>query len=464
MTQQHQPPRFLPWVVLGVAELFYIVAIINRTSLSALGPTTQEHFNIGATTLSSFGVLQLVMYAAMQIPVGLLLDRFGVRNVVLIGGATMALGQFAMAFSEQVWFAVFARMLVGAGDAFVFISVMRLLPEWFPAHQLPMLGQLVGILGSSGQIVSLFPLSLAVGALGWTAGFAGAAAVGLLVVLLGAVTLRNTPGGYTALESLKRKRGRLSERAELLLEDGSIGMASMPANTGLINLPKTRARTKAGKFSENFRVILSIPGVRLAFWVHFTAPFSQHIVLLLWGTPLLVGGVGMSQAEASTVLTSMLFVGVLAGLSFGRATSRYTRYRVYIVMGAVVAIMLAWALFLLWPQTPPLWTVLMMATITAFGGAASMVSFEVVRSYSPRRFIGFSTGTVNMGGFIAALIGMALIGVVLDLQGAGSPETYSLTAFRWAFATQYALWIPGFVFLMVELKRTRQWMREHGGN
>ncbi|MBN9612506.1 MAG: MFS transporter, partial [Actinobacteria bacterium] len=60
----------LPWVVWSVALAAYVVAIINRSSLAALGPATQDHFGIDATTLSMFAVIQLIVYASLQIPVG----------------------------------------------------------------------------------------------------------------------------------------------------------------------------------------------------------------------------------------------------------------------------------------------------------------------------------------------------------------------------------------------------------
>lgn len=461
MTPTQTPPRFLPWLVWGAGIVMYVFAIVNRTSLSALGPTAQEHFNIGAATLSSFGVLQLIVYAGMQIPVGVLLDRFGVTRVLVVGGVTMVLGQTLMAFADHVSVAIIARMLVGAGDAGVFISVMRMLPDWFPARQLPMMGQITGVLGNLGQTISLFPLSMAVGAFGWLAGFAGVAVSGIFVVFLCAVTLRDTPGKPTVWEGLTGRRGGLTERATLLLEDGKIGLASLPSNTGLIDVQYADERRGLWKVLGNLKRVLTIPGVRLAFWVHFTAPFALHIFLLLWGTPLLVGGFHMSQAEASSVLMSMVLVAVVAGPVYGRATSRFQSKRLYFVIASILLIALSWAMVLAWPGTPPLWTLFLATTLTATGGAASMVSFELVRAYAPRRFIGLATGAANMGGFIAALIGMFFIGVVLDLLGAGSPETYNLQAFKIAFATQFLLWIPGLIAIFVEMRNTKRWNTKH---
>lgn len=91
-----------------------------------------------------------------------------------------------------------------------------------------------------------------------------------------------------------------------------------------------------------------------------------------------------------------------------------------------------------------------------------MIAFEVARSHTPRSLSGFATGLVNTAGFTASLLVILLIGLVLDLQGAGSPEHYSLGAFRVAFAVQVPFWLLGIVMVIVEQRRTGRWMREHG--
>lgn len=461
MSNSPRPPRLLPWVVWGVAQLGYVIAILNRNSLAALGPTTQEHFGIDATVLSSFAVLQLIMYAAMQIPVGLLLDRYGVSIVLVCGGTVMFLGQLGMALAEDVWFAIAARVLVGAGDAGIFISVIRLLPDWFQPRHLPIMGQLTGIIGSVGQVIAVFPLAMTVYTWGWVAGFTGVAGAGLFVVLVTLFTVRDTPGLGTIVERLRGRRGPLSVRAEVLQRPETTPVAIATTNTRAVDIIDPGHGMLIGKILRRLRALWRLPGIRLAFWVHFTSPFTQHLILLLWGTPLLIGGYGFSPAQASTVLTWMVLTGVASGITLGRVTSRFASYRVHVIIGMALGIATSWAVLLLWPGMPPTWLVIVVMTLTATGGSASMVAFEVVRAYAPRRAVSLATGSVNSGGFIAALTAIFTIGVVLDLQGAGSPDRYDLDAFRWAFATMYLIWIPGITALFVELRNTRRWVAEH---
>ncbi|PRI10112.1 MFS transporter [Leucobacter massiliensis] len=452
----------LPWVVWGIAALAYAVAVINRSSLSALGPAAQDHFGIDATLLSMFAMIQLIVYAALQIPVGVLLDRFGATSMILGGGLLMVAGQAVMATAPEVSLAILARVLVGAGDACTFISVMRMLPEWFALRQLATVSQLTGLIGQAGQLVSVAPLAALVGAIGWTGGFLGLAACGLLVVLLSALVLRDRPGDGTALERVLGRKGRLSREARSLATPPPTGVAEVsPPSTEMIPVVR-EPRVRVLGFWSRAQRLLALPGVRLAYWLHFTSPFAVNVFLLLWGTPFLTGGVGLSLPTAGGLLSLTVLSSMTAGLLLGPLSSRFVERRVWIAFGIVVAIMAVWIAVLLWPGTPPLWLLVMLLVVTPIGGPASMISFEVARSHTPRSFAGFGTGLVNTGGFTASLVVILLIGLVLDLQGAGSPESYSMGAFKVAFAVQIPFWLFGLTMILIESRRTKGWMQEHG--
>ena len=145
------------WVVFAGAVIVYLTAVTQRTTFGIVGVEATDRFGVSAATLSSVAVVQVATYAALQIPVGVLVDRLGPR-VLLIGGATiMALGQVLLAFADDIGLAIAARVLVGTGDAFTFVSVLRLLPNWFSGRILPQLAQWVGMIGATGQLVAAIP-------------------------------------------------------------------------------------------------------------------------------------------------------------------------------------------------------------------------------------------------------------------------------------------------------------------
>ncbi len=132
----------------------YLMTVTNRSSMGVASLLAAEKFEAAATSLSTLAVAQLVVYAAMQIPVGILLDRFGSRVMLVFGTAVMTAGQLLVSLAETLGLAVAGRMLVGLGDAFVFISVIRLVNGWYVGARATRVQQLITNTGQLGQDVS----------------------------------------------------------------------------------------------------------------------------------------------------------------------------------------------------------------------------------------------------------------------------------------------------------------------
>jgi predicted MFS family arabinose efflux permease len=402
--QIHDIGRRRAWVIWLVALAVYVLAVFHRSSLGVAGLLASDRFDISATSLATFTVLQLVVYAAMQVPVGVLLDRYGSRTMLLCGLALMTVGQLGFAFADSFPGAVASRAVVGAGDSMVFVSVIRLVTVWFLVRQAPMVTQLTGMSGQLGAIAAAGPLSYLLHELGWTRAFALTSSIG--VVLLVAVLA--------------------------LVKDS-------PYRRGDVVAIKLRA------LAQSVRTVWGNPGTRLGMWSHFTSQFSVTVFALLWGFPFLVQGLGWSAGQASTLLMAMTAWAVASGLALARLVARLPYYRSWIVVGVVIAMVVPWTAVLLWPGAAPGWLVVVMAFATASGGPASMVGFDLARSFTPAHETGRANGLVNVGGFTASLLTMALIGVVLDLSATGGMDSYTLGDFKLALAVQYVFWALGVV-------------------
>jgi MFS family permease len=123
------------WGVWAVGLAAYLVGVMHRTSFGVAGLDAATRFDAGPAVLSGFVVLQLLVYASLQVPVGVLLDRFGARRLVAVGAITMAAGQLMLALATSLPLAILARVLVGAGDALTFISVLSVVSAWFPVRR-----------------------------------------------------------------------------------------------------------------------------------------------------------------------------------------------------------------------------------------------------------------------------------------------------------------------------------------
>jgi sugar phosphate permease len=385
----------------------YVLAVFHRSSLGVAGLLATQRFGITATQLAFFTVLQLVVYAGLQIPIGVLLDRFGSRVLLLAGLVLMTAGQLTFAFATSFPLAVVARAVLGAGDAMVFVSVIRLVTLWFLVRQAPLVTQLTGQVGQVGAIAAAAPMTVALSHLGWTRTFAAASSIGVVLMVAVALLVKDSPYQRDAV-----------------------------------------ARIKMRAVGRSLRTVWGNPGTRLGMWSHFTSQFSSTVFTLLWGFPFLVRGEGLSSGTAGTLLIVMTGWVIVSGLVLGVLVSRFPYYRSWLVLGIVAAMALAWGLVLLRSTPAPLWMLVVLVCVMATGGPASMVGFDLARTFIPVEASGRANGFVNVGGFSASLLTMGLVGVLLDWHSSGGSASYDLGDFRVAMSVQYVFWGFGAVMIL----------------
>ena len=404
-----------------VALSAYVVAVFDRASLGVAAVDAQERFSAGASEISLFLVLQLAVYAALQVPVGVALDRFGSRRMILAGAVTMAAGQFVLALATDVPTAVVARVLVGAGDAMTFISVLRVIGMWFAGGAVPLITQLTGILGQLGSIVAAYPLVALLHGTSWRTTFLGAAATGVLVGLLVLVALRDTP------------------------PDRQLPEAAGGAE---------RRRRLADSWRE--------PGTRIGLYTHLVTQFSGTVFALLWGYPFLVVGEDRSPGTAAGLLTLLVVVGMCVGPVLGRLCARWPLRRSVLVFSILGATASVWTVLLLWPGRAPIPLLVVLVVVLGTNGPGSMIGFDYARTWNPAERQGSASGVVNVGGFVASLLTILAVGAVLDLLTPGHSTDYSLGAFRAAFSVQYVFWAIGLVGVIRHRRQLRERLARDG--
>jgi MFS family permease len=274
----------------------------------------QRRFGTTAAVLGLFAGLQLAVYASLQIPVGMLLDRIGSKRLIVTGATTMGIGQLALATAHTVTTAALGRVLVGTGDAMTFISVLRLIPAWFPARQVPVLSQLTAILGQIGQIAAAYPLVALLGTVGWATSFTAAGCGALILAGTIAVWLRSAPAG-----------------------------ASAP-------VPPTSGREVRARLAQAWRE----PRTRLGLWTHFVTQFSAVVFGLLWGYPFLVVGEHRTPAEAGFLLALLVACSMLVAPALGQFAIRWPSRRSVPTLSITCITVTAWAIVLLWPGRAPM--------------------------------------------------------------------------------------------------------------
>lgn len=401
------------WVVYAVGVFAYIVAVMQRTTLGVAGVAATERFGVDAALLSSLGVLQLAVYAAMQIPVGMLIDRIGSRRLLIGGTAIMLVGQALVGFAPDIVLAVCGRILVGAGDAMIFASLVRLTAAWFTGSILSSLFQWIGSLGQIGQVLSAVPFAWLLNQSGWTTAFLSAAAcsvIALIVLIVGIPA--GTPQGAAT------RSDRPPERALALL-----GQA------------------------------ISEPGTWLGFWTTWTAQASGFMFMLMWGYPFMVYGLGQGPDLAAYLLVVTVVTGAVAGPLLGLFSARFPTARNRLIFSVVGVYGLIWTLLLAWPGQPPFWLLIVLLVAMGVTIPSGVIGFDHALAHNRPESLGSANGIVNMGGFVPAVALILMIGLLLDWQQlaagtTGAKALYSLSHFRIAFLVQYPVAAVGVWFML----------------
>ena len=392
------------WIVWGVALSAYLLAIFHRSSLAVAGLAAADRFDISAAQLATFTMLQLLVYAGMQIPVGLLVDRYGPRSVMLTGAIVLTLAQAGFALAESYGAALVARVFVGMGDAMTWICLLRLVTSWFSGRRIPFVTALSGTLGQLGAIGAAVPMTWALGHLGWTKAYLIAAAVSVVVTAAVAIVVHDAPEGR-------------------VLRGPRLTFATIRAQpAGLLVAP----RHPAGLLDA------------------LRHPVQRRRDDVALGLPLLRQGRAPHRGPgrpAAQPRGRRRDVQRADDRLVHRPASRGTaRPRCCPSCASIVAV---WTAVLVWPGDAPFWLLVLLTQVIGIGGPASMIGFDLARTSNPAERLASANGIINQAGFSASLVLVVAIGLILDWRTPGSSTAYDASAFRWAMCAQYPLWALG---------------------
>jgi MFS family permease len=401
----------MSWVVWSVGVLAYVLAVMQRTTLGVAGLDATEHLGVSPGTLSLFVFVQIGVYMLTQVPAGFLTDRYGARVMLVASATLLAAGQLVLALAGGLVSAVLGRVLVGVGDAIVFVAVLALVPRWFPARRVPMVTQFTTILCQAGQVLSAVPFLALLHAVGWQVAFGSAAAASALVAVLTVVVVRDAPGAA----------------------------------------PERGPAVSLREISHRLRAVWHRPGTRLAFFSHLAVQFSFNVFTLLWGVPYLVSAQGLSTGTAGALVALFVICTITFGPLAGALTTWRPLRRSRLVLAVVALTAATWTVVLAIPAPAPLWLLVVLVVVLGMGGPASVVGIDIGRTSNPTSSLGVAQAVVNLGGFSASLVVLAGMGLVLNLAGGFTAE-----AFRLAWLVQYPVWAVGVVCLLLARRTARR--------
>ncbi len=379
----------------------YFVSYVYRMANAVLGPTLAAEFGLTAGELGLLSSVYFLSFGIFQIPLGVLLDRFGPRRVNATLLLVAAVGGAAFAAADSAAFAIGARAVIGIGVSACLMSSFTAYVLWYPPERLPMMNAITFSAGAVGAMVATVPLELLLRVLSWREVF----------VVFSACTVA----------------------ASLVL---------------WLSVPE-RGERHAVSFGESIRGLVSLvrePAfLRLA--VCLGASQGAAVSLqTLWVGPWLRDVAGYAPAEAARGLF-VVNLGMIVGyLGFGRAAQALSHRGLApmpLLAGGVGASSLALALLVLGMHRFPLalWFVFVA------GATAMVLAYSILSHRYPQRMAGRVNAGLNVFGFAGMFCGQWGFGLVLD-RWPQTPAGYSQAAYPWALGLLWAVQLAGLAWLL----------------
>lgn len=368
------------WVVFAIVLFTYFIIVSQRTAPGLISDHLMNEFNISAAMIGLLASVQFLAYAGLQIPIGILSDRYGPNFFLIFGTLLNGVGTIIYSLAPNEGLLFLARLLVGMGDAAIWVNLILILSMWFKAREFLGLIGVAGIAGSLGFLLATVPFSAAIALFNWRIPFFS---MGLLICLFGLLL-------YIILVRNPKKMG-FSDSV-----DGTIKKVKKREKTLTMLVRIFTERQAWATFLCHFGLV----GTYIGFIGSWAVPYGMHVY-------------GMSRSGAS----QLVMIGLLGAIVGAPLTTMIAKWlgsikRPYVIVHVIV--FLSWTAFLLYSGKPPFFMAVTLFLIIGYGNGASALTFAVVRESFDVREVGVVTGFANTGGFISAILLPSIFGKVLD--------------------------------------------------
>lgn len=420
MSSKPLPSLRLAWTVWGLGAAFYIFGFFQRVAPGVMTNELIADFNLTGTELGHLSAFYFYSYVAMQIPTGLLADRWGPRRLLTAGALVAGLGSLCFALANGMFWACAGRLLIGGSVAVAFVAMMKLSSHWMPLRHFSLASGMALFLGILGAVFAGTPLRLLVTSFGWRPVMLTSTIFPFLCAALIWMIVRDDP----------KERGYSSYATEVRVEGHGTGVIA-----GLRHV-----------FSYRNTWLLSLaPGALAGSVLTFAG---------LWGVPFLTSHYGMSAPKAAATCSAMLLAWAVGGPVCGNLSDRHGRRRpIYMVCCAVIAA--AWALIIFIPGQP-LAFLMSLLMLIGFASGGIIIGFAYVKESVPSHLAGTAAGVCNMGVMVGPMCLQPAVGWVLDNRWQGTTKAGTRIYELGAYSAGFSLMLAWAVLALICLALTRE--------
>ncbi len=388
---QSQHPSWYPWLIWFIAASYFFCDYFARVSTGVMTSELMRAFDMSALGLGSLSAFFYYPYLGMQIPVGLLVDRFSIRRLLTVMSLITAIGCYVFSIATGFSMAAFGRFLIGFSASFAFVSALKLASMWFPAEKLGLLAGLTQALGMLGAAVGDEPVQFAVQSYGWRQTL-----FGMAVIFAG-----------------------LSIAIYAIVRDGKQPQQSQTSWNSVRGSLKTVFTNKRSWLNAAFAGLIYAP----------TAAFAE-----LWGVTYFEHVHRLTSSQAAWA-NALIFIGwAIGGPIVGWLSDRLGRRKPLMYFSALSGCLLFLTIIVFAPL--PAWMIYSLMLLYGMTNSGLVLAYAVATEIHPRQHVGTSIAFTNMASVIIGAALQPLIGYALDVlnkaQGITGTHVFMATDFRWA--------------------------------
>lgn len=403
---------FYKWRIWSILTFGFVLSLFHRSALGAISESLSHSLNLSASQLSLLASITFYTYALMQIPAGLLLDRFGYKLVSLLGIGVTGIGSVLLSFSTTFGTACLSRFLIGLGTSVIFIAILKAQKLWFSQRNFTRASGLLSFIGNIGGIIATFPLVFLSLLLSWQGAMLFMGLLCLVVACLIYYYVGTSPSDY-----------------------GFEPRGSLPVYE---KTPLKASLLMVFKLSATWR----------NFFVLFTLVGCTTTLTGLWGMQYLRSVYQLTNTQASFCIAFIIYGLVIGSLAVGPITTLFKGRLMCYPRLACAVNSCCWGYILFVEDgKPPLSILVALFFVMGFLAMSHIVAFTDILDFIPYNCSGLASSVVNSGEFIGSSLLALLIGFALDYQWEGhlvnGARLYPSSAYTYAFMVFFVVSLLG---------------------
>ncbi|MEW6449209.1 MAG: MFS transporter [Pseudomonadota bacterium] len=378
----------------------YIVSQFIRNSIGVIAPNLASELGLSPLEIGMLSSIYFFVFASVQLPLGVVLDRFGPRKCLLTCIVLTSAGCLAFGMAQSAGSLVASRALLGFATSSFLMAPVALYARWFPPSRFSTFAGIHLGIGSLGALFATAPLAFATANYGWRTAFI---AVGILAAVIGVICW-------------------------FVVSDDPPGQKSEPHN-------ETLKESIAGIWQ-----VIRTPSIGRVFFIQLTSYPSYLLIVGLWGGPYLTHIYGYDLKGRGEILFIAALAQVLGSFFWGPSDRLFGSYKRPILMGSSIA--LTALLILSIGGVLPIPLLIGVFILVGFSTGMSSVVMAHGRSLVPRHLLGRTMTLLNIGTMGGGFVVQSISGAVIELFPS-SGGIYPLEAYRWVFGLQAVLVLAG---------------------